>query len=150
MARYQLAQLYVARLLAPIDSPALADFVAKLDPVNALADAAPGFVWRLQTDEGNATSIQAYDDEMIIVNMSVWEDLAALSAFVYRSDHRDVMVRRREWFERLAEAYLVLWWVPEGHIPGVEEAVERLELLRKQGPTADAFTPRQPFAPPDA
>ena len=145
MAGLHLAQLNIARLRAPLDSPELADFVAALDPVNALADAAPGFVWRLQTDDGDATSIRAFDDDMLIVNMSVWESLDALRAYVYGSEHRAVMARRRQWFERMAEAYVVLWWVPAGHVPTVEEAKERLEALRREGPTADAFTFKTPW-----
>jgi len=149
MAGHHLAQLNVARALATTDSPTMADFMAALDPINALADDAPGFVWRLQDDEGNATSVRAYDDDMILLNMSVWESADALAEFVFRTAHRDVMIRRREWFERFPQAYLVLWWVPAGHTPSVEEAVERLELLQKQGPTAEAFTFRQQFPPPD-
>ena len=145
MAGYHLAQLNIARLQAPLDSPRLAQFVAALEPINALADKSPGFVWRLQTEEGDATSIRAFDDEMLLVNMSVWQTLEALSDFAYRSDHRAVMLRRREWFERPADIYLVLWWVPAGHTPTVDEARERLDMLRSRGPTADAFTFNAPF-----
>lgn len=137
---HHLAQLNVARLLAPLDSPQLSGFVAGLEPINELADGSPGFVWRLQTDEGDATSIRAFDDDMLIVNMSVWESAEALAAFTYRSDHLAVMRRRREWFEGMAEAHLVLWWVPAGHVPDVEEAKERLDLLRRVGPSPEAFT----------
>lgn len=137
---HHLAQANVARLLAPLDSTHLADFVAALEPINELADRSPGFVWRLQTDEGDATSIRAFDDDMLIVNMSVWESAEALVDFTYRSDHRSVMRRRREWFETMAEAHLVLWWVPAGHSPDVEEAKQRLDLLRRNGPSPDAFT----------
>ena len=144
---HHLAQLNVARLLAPIDAPQLADFVARLEPVNALAEATPGFVWRLQTEDGDATAIRAFDDEMILVNMSVWESIDALAEFVYRSDHVDVMRRRREWFEHDAQPYLVLWWIPAGTTPTVEEARARLEHLRELGPTPHAFTFRQPFPP---
>jgi hypothetical protein len=148
MAAHQVVQLNIARLLAPLDSPQLVDFVAALDPINALADEAPGFVWRLQTDDGDATSLRPFDDDMILVNMSMWESIDALYDFVYRSDHRDVMRRRREWFERMAESFLVLWWVPEGHTPTVEEGKKRLTLLGEQGPTPQAFTFRTTF-PPD-
>ncbi|MEA2843064.1 MAG: hypothetical protein QOJ69_735 [Actinomycetota bacterium] len=137
---HHLAQANVARLLAPLDSPQLAGFVAGLKPVNELADRSPGFVWRLQTDEGDATSIRAFDDDMLIVNMSVWDSAEALADFTYRSDHRSVMRRRREWFEGATEAHLVLWWVPAGHVPDVEEAKERLDLLRRVGPSPAAFT----------
>jgi Domain of unknown function (DUF3291) len=140
----------IARLRAPLDSPQLADFVAALEPVNALADGSPGFVWRLQTDDGDATAIRAFDDDMLIVNMSVWESVDALADFTYRSDHRAVMVQRRKWFERMAEAFLVLWWVPAGHQPSVDEAKDRLVRLQRHGPTPEAFTFRSPFPPPDA
>ena len=146
-AVFHLAQLNVARVLAPLDSPVMADFVAQLGEINALADAAPGFVWRLQTEDGDATAVRPYGDE-IIVNMSVWESLEALRAYVYRGGHVEVMRRRREWFSRLAESYLVLWWVPAGHRPTVPEAVARLEALRRDGPTPHAFTFHTAFAAP--
>jgi hypothetical protein len=145
---FHVAQLNVARLRAPLDAPELADFVAWLEPINEIADRARGFVWRLQTDDGNATSIRVFDDDMLIVNMSVWESIQALSDFVYRSDHRTVFARRKDWFERVDQAYLVLWWIPAGSIPTVEEGVRRLERLRANGPTADAFTTKAPFPAP--
>lgn len=140
----QLAQLNVATLLASIDSPQLAGFVARLDEVNALADAAPGFVWRLQDATGNATSIQPWGDD-VIVNMSVWESVEALRAYVFGAGHVDVLRRRREWFAPMGSSYVVLWWVPDGHRPSLEEAHERLELLAASGPTPEAFTLRTPF-----
>jgi hypothetical protein len=146
---HHLAQLNIARLLAPLTSPQLAGFVAALDPINALADRSPGFVWRLQTDDGDATALRPLDDESLIVNLTVWDSVEALSDFVFRSDHTDVMRRRRQWFEVMQEAYTVLWWVPAGHLPTVEEASARLEQLRSAGPTAEAFTLRQPYASPD-
>ena len=139
-----LAQVNVARLLEPLTSPLLTDFVAALEPINALADDAPGFVWRLQTDAGDATSIHAFEDDRIIVNMSVWSSLETLGDFVYRSRHADVMRRRREWFEQMAEAFVVLWWIPAGHVPTLDEAKERLALLDAKGPGPDAFTFRAP------
>jgi hypothetical protein len=146
---FHLAQLNIAEPKAPPESPLLADFMAALDPVNALADASPGFVWRLQTEEGNATAYRAFEDSLM-VNMSVWESVEALREFVYRNgDHVDVMRRRREWFEKMAELFVVLWWIPAGHIPSIPEAEERLTLLRAAGPTPDAFTFREHFPPPD-
>jgi hypothetical protein len=136
---YQLAQLNIARLAAPLDSAQLADFVAGLDPINALADGAPGFVWRFQDESGDATSFRFDDDPDIIVNMSVWVDYAALRSFVYDTDHRRFLARRREFFNRLAEAYAVLWWVPAGHQPTLAEARERLYHLRRHGATPYAF-----------
>jgi hypothetical protein len=138
VAKFELAQMNVARLKAPLDSPQLADFVGALDRINAIADAAPGFVWRLQDDSGNATALHPMGED-IIVNMSVWQDPESLQAFVYRSDHVGVMRRRREWFEKM-DLYLVLWWVPRGHRPTPEEGIARLNLLRSRGPSEDAFT----------
>ncbi|MER7753911.1 DUF3291 domain-containing protein [Kitasatospora sp. NPDC097643] len=147
---HQLAQVNISRMLEPLDSPLLADFVAALGPVNALADAADGFVWRLQESEGYATGFRIFDDEWLLVNLSVWRDAESLDAFVYSPDHRDVMKRRREWFARPVEAMVALWWVPAGHRPTPQEAQERLVLLREKGPTAGAFTRRESFAPPVA
>jgi heme-degrading monooxygenase HmoA len=137
----------IAVPIEPVESPLLAEFVAALDPINELADRSPGFVWRLQTEEGNATSLRAYDDDSIMVNMSVWETLEALRAFVYSSNHVGVMRRRREWFEHMAEAFLALWWVPVGHIPSIKEAEERLDHLREHGPSPFAFTFREHYEP---
>jgi hypothetical protein len=147
---HHLAQVNVGRLRAPVDAPETAAFMAALDPINALADAAPGFVWRLQTDDGNATSVSFNDDPMVIINMSVWESIEALSEFVYRTEHVDVMRRRAEWFHQSVEAYLALWWIPAGHLPSVEEAATRIAALRADGPTAFAFTFRERFPAPIA
>ncbi|HET9473393.1 MAG TPA: DUF3291 domain-containing protein [Steroidobacteraceae bacterium] len=149
MSNYQLAQLNIAALKAPLDSPELKDFVDNLDRINALAEGSPGFVWRLKGDGNDATSLRPLGEE-VIVNMSVWRDVAALRDYVYRSSHVEVMRRRREWFSRMAEAYMVLWWVPAGHQPTISEAVERLTLLRQQGPTAQGFTFAEAFSAPDA
>lgn len=148
-AHHHLAQVNIARLLAPIDSPQLADFVAGLQPVNALADAAPGFVWRLQDDGGDATAIRPYDDERVMVNMSVWTSVEALRAFVRSGEHVAYLRRRREWFDRMDEAIVALWWVRTGHVPTVAEAKDRLGLLERLGPTPAAFTLRTPFPAPD-
>jgi hypothetical protein len=139
MTAFHIAQLNIGRARGVLDGPVMAEFMALLDPVNAVADASPGFVWRLQTEEGNATALRPYEDDRMIVNMSVWESIEDLAAFVYRSGHVDVMRRRREWFE-LMKPYMVLWWVPQGEIPTVEEAKDRLEHLRDHGPTPFAFT----------
>ena len=151
MSAYELAQLNIGIIKGPIDSPVMAEFVANLDRINALAERTPGFVWRLQTEEGNATAIRAYpENENMAVNMSVWKDVASLNRYVYSSEHVQIMRRRREWFEKMDQAFLVLWWVPRGHRPGIEEAKARLELLRAKGSTKDAFTFRQAFPAPDA
>ena len=147
MARFELAQMNVARLRAPLDSPQLADFVGALDRINAVADGSPGFVWRLQDDSGNATALQPMGED-IIINMSVWKDPQSLQAFAYRSDHAGVMKRRREWFEKM-DLYLVLWWVPRDHRPSPEEGIARLEILRTRGPGPEAFTFGNLFPSPD-
>ena len=147
---YHLAQINIGRMLAPIDDPIMADFVANLAPINALAEGSPGFVWRFQTPAGDATAERPYDDDWIIINYSVWEDAESLRRYVYESGHVEIMRRRREWFEKMTDAFMALWWVPAGHKPTTEEAFAKLELLRKNGPTADAFTFRQHFPAPDA
>lgn len=149
---YQLAQVNIARSLAPLDDPLMAEFVAQLATINALADTSPGFIWRLQTPEDNATDVQAYDDPLIIFNMSVWDSLHAYANFVYASEslHRAVMQQRRRWFQRLDGPYTTLWWIPTGHIPTVEEAKERLAHLHIHGETAYAFSIKKQFPAPDA
>jgi hypothetical protein len=150
MTAYHLAQLNIGRIKAPMDSPVMAGFASNLDRINALAEATPGFVWRLQTDEGDATAIRPFDDPDMVVNISLWRDVESLNRYVYQSAHVELMKKRREWFERMDEAFLVLWWVPAGHIPSVAEAIARLEKLRAEGPSAEAFTFRHAFPPPDA
>ncbi|WP_369233300.1 DUF3291 domain-containing protein [Streptomyces sp. R21] len=144
-AAYELAQVNIARLKFPLDSPELKDFVDALDPVNAVADAADGFVWRLQSDSGDATDIAVFDDAWLIINMSTWRDTNALTDFMYQGQHRELLARRREWFERVEEAMVVLWWVPAGHRPTVAEAEERLLHLREHGATPYAFTLRTSY-----
>lgn len=151
--RYELAQVNIARLAAPLDSPQLADFVANLAPVNAAADRAPGFVWRLQDDTGDATAITAFDWDAagslgVIVNLSVWRDADALSAFVYSDVHRPILRRRREWFLAMKEAYAACWWVPAGVRPTTADAEARVRHLRAHGPTSTAFPLRERFAAP--
>lgn len=145
---FQLAQINIARFRLPADHPANADFMAALDRVNAAADAHDGFVWRLIGDGGNAMDVRAFDDPNMQINMSVWRDLEALGAFVYRSPlHRPIMVRRKEWFEPTTP-YLALWWVPAGHIPSIEEGKAALDHLAAHGPTPRAFTFANPFPAP--
>jgi Domain of unknown function (DUF3291) len=150
MSAYELAQLNIGIIRGPMDSPVMAHFAANLERINALADRSPGFVWRLQTEEGDAAGIRPFEQENMLLNMSVWRDIESLSAYVYDSAHVEVMRRRREWFERMPEAFLVLWWVAKGHRPSVAEAIAKLEMLRAKGPTAEAFTFRKAFPPPDA
>lgn len=149
MSKFELAQLNIAQLKAPLESPLLADFVANLDRINAIAEASEGFRWRLMTDDGNATSLRPFGDD-VIVNMSVWRNLEALRSYVYHSAHVEIMKRRREWFARVSEAYVVLWWVAVGHRPSIAEAAGRLETLRRCGPSPAAFTFGTAFPAPDA
>ena len=128
----------------PIDDPAMADFVDRLEDINALADNTAGFVWRLQDDSGDATAIEYFGNDKL-VNMSVWENLESLHAYVYRSAHNEVMALRKQWFDRMLEAYSVLWWIPAGTVPTIVQADERLQCLRHNGPGAEAFTFKQIF-----
>ncbi len=144
MSNFELAQLNVATMKESLESPGMADFVANLDRINALAESSPGFVWRLETPDGDATAMRPLGEDTL-VNISVWSDPESLNKYVYESAHVEIMRRRKEWFERMREAYVVLWWVPKGHRPTVQEAIAKLGLLRVRGPTQDAFTLRKPF-----
>jgi hypothetical protein len=144
-----LAQLNVGRLKAPMDDPMIDDFRENLEPINALAEAMPGYVWRLQDESGNATGIKPYGDDLEIVNLTVWTSIDALADFTYRSGHVEFLRRRREFFEAPSQPIVCLWWIPEGTIPTVEEAIERLDHLRRHGPTPTAFTFRHRFEPGD-
>jgi uncharacterized protein DUF3291 len=147
MATWHVAQMNVGTLLHPVADPRIAEFVSLPDQVNAVADASPGFVWRLQSAGGNATGIPVSDNAKFIVNMSVWQSVAALFDFIYRGAHRMAMARRRTWFQPRDGAYQVLWWVPAGSTPAVEEGLERLHRLRHAGPSQQAFTFRAKYPP---
>jgi hypothetical protein len=143
-----LAQANIATMRAPLEDPIMEGFRSQLDRMNALADGSPGFVWRLQTDAGNATGIRAYEDELILFNMSVWESIDALHAYVYRSAHAGPLRARRQWFVPTAGPTVVLWWIPAGHVPSIEEAKERIAWLQARGPSPEAFTFRSAYPPP--
>jgi hypothetical protein len=145
---FQLAQVNIGRLLAPIDDPRIASFVAQLDTVNALAESAPGFVWRLQSESGNATDIAYSDDPFVIVNMSVWESISALQKFTYGAGHSAVFRERARWFQKMSKPSYCLWWVPAGHRPPVAEARERLLHYQEHGATPHAFWFSQPYPAP--
>jgi hypothetical protein len=142
---FQLAQVNIGRARGEITDPVMAGFVSRLADINALAEASPGFVWRLQTEDGDATAVRPYADARIMINLSVWTDLPALRGYVYRSAHASVMRNRREWFERFDRVYVALWWVPAGHRPTAAEAVERLAHLERHGPSGHSFTFAEPF-----
>lgn len=145
---FHLAQVNIARMHAPLDDPVMAGFVARLAEINAIADRSPGFVWRLQTEEGDATYLRPYDDDRILFNLSVWETIEHLKDYVYKTAHGEVMRQRREWFEKFSGMYMAMWWVDAGHIPSVAEARQRLEYLQGHGETAHAFTFKRTFPPP--
>lgn len=147
MADHHLAQLNIARLRAPIDSPRLADFVALLPEINGLAERSPGYVWRLQDESGDATALRPFGPD-VIVNLTVWQSVDALRGFVYRTAHLEPMRRRREWFVPFDGPYLALWWIPAGALPTIAEAAGRLDLLRRNGPSPEAFTLREPHPAP--
>jgi len=149
MTRFDIAQLNVGRAVAPLDSAVMADFMNWLDEINALAERSPGFVWRLQGDNGNNTDLKVSDDPLFIVNLSVWSSIDALYEFTYRTDHKAVFKRRHEWFERLGRPNTVLWWQLAGTVPTAEEALARLDRLTNSGPTPDAFTFKEQFPKPD-
>lgn len=145
MRAHHLAQINIAQAREAMDSDTMQGFVARLDEINLLADQSPGFIWRLQTNDGNATSIAAFDDPTLIVNMSVWEDLESLKNYVYKSIHVELIRDRDGWFRKMLKAHQALWWVPAGHIPGVEEGKKKLRLLDEHGPGEQAFTFARPF-----
>ena len=149
MTEWHLAQLNVGRAVAPLDDPVMADFVARLDEINTLGTLSPGFVWKLQGEGGTSVELQVTDDPQYVVNLTVWESIDDLHAFSYRSDHKTVFKRRFDWFEHRDTPNFCLWWQPAGEVPTLEEAHRRLELLATNGPTADAFTFKQRFPPPD-
>lgn len=148
MDRHHIAQLNVARALAPLDDPVMADFMAQLDEINELGERSPGFIWRLRGDDGNATGYSPLPDARIIVNFTMWRSIDELWAYTYRSDHKRVFARRFDWFERWPGPSVVLWWQPAGTIPTLDEAMRRLQLLADHGPSPEAFTFKQRFPPP--
>ncbi len=140
-----MAQLNIAKMKGTADSTIMKEFMDNLDPVNAIADTSPGFIWRLQDESGDATSIQAFEDPLLLVNMSVWTDFESLKTYTLKSGHLDFLKRRYEWFEKMDKASHVMWWIKEGHIPTLDEAKSKLEQLIKYGDTPDAFSIRRPF-----
>ena len=150
MSRWQLAQVNVAKLTAPLGDPRIADFRNALERINRLGEAQPGFVWRAQGAGFDATDCRVFDDPEILINATVWESLEHLAAFAYRSEHRDFLRRRLDWFEAAAEASVAIWWLPAGRVPSLDDCVERLTHIRAHGPTPFAFDFRTRFPAPDA
>ncbi len=149
MTKYHLAQINIALAKAEMDTEIMKGFVSRLDEINKTADKAEGFVWRLQTEDGDSTAIRVFDKPLLLVNMSVWESIDALKNFVYKSAHVELIRDRQAWFHKLVEAHQALWWVPAGHIPKIEEAKEKLEIIQKYGPTSSAFHFGKPFNKPE-
>jgi hypothetical protein len=147
--KYHIAQINIAQLKAPLEDPAMSEFMDSLEEINAVAEESPGFVWRFQTDRGNATDLRLYDDDRILFNLSVWESVQELKTYVYKSAHGDVMGKRQQWFEKLGRISFGLWWVEAGHIPSVDEAKQRLEYLNSNGVSAWAFDFKHSFPAPD-
>lgn len=146
---YHIAQVNIGRIRGELSDPFMSGFVSRLEEINALADASPGFVWRLQTDEGNATYLRPFKDERMLLNMSVWTDVDSLRQYVYHTGHRELLRQRNAWFEKLNRVYVALWWVPAGHLPGIDEAKQRLAHLEIHGPTQFAFNFQSTFEPDD-
>ncbi|GJM14387.1 MAG: hypothetical protein DHS20C12_27900 [Pseudohongiella sp.] len=148
MAEFHLAQINIAKARDEMDTAVMAGFVSRLNEINALADEAPGFVWRLQSEDGDATSLRLFEDPLMVVNMSVWQDIETLKNFVYRSVHLELLKDKQDWFEKLSSAYQVLWWIPAGHLPSIEEALAKLERIQEHGPSEAAFSFAKPFPAP--
>ncbi len=150
MVVYHLAQINIAQAKDEMDSEVMKGFVERLDEINALAEASPGFIWRLQDESGNASEIQVFDDPLLLINMSVWRDIDSLKHYVYRSAHVDLLRDRDAWFNKTVQAHQALWWIPAGHVPSEQEGVERLQHLQQHGPTATAFTFARPQPMPQS
>ena len=144
---YHLAQINIAQALGSMESESMKGFVDRLDEINTIADNAPGFVWRLQSEEGDATAIRAFDNPLLLINMSVWEDIESLKGYVYKSFHVELIQDRDAWFGKMLQAHQALWWVPAGHIPTVEEGKLKLDHLQQYGPSEAAFTFARPHKP---
>lgn len=148
--QYHLAQVNIAKAIAPLDNPVMQGFVDQLDHINQLADNSEGFIWRLQTEEGDATALQPFDDPLIIMNLSVWSSLESLKIYAYSGDHLNIMKQKKSWFEKSSEATLALWWLPVGELPTPESARAMLEKLRREGPSQEVFTFAKPYLMPGA
>jgi len=147
--KYQIAQVNIGKILGLMDGTIMRDFAVNLEPINQLAEQSKGFVWRLKDEEDNATNIKVFEDDMIIINMSVWETIDDLFKFTYQTQHADFLKRRREWFERLKDMYMVLWYIPAGNIPAPQDAIEKLKYVNEHGDTPHAFSFRNRFSVED-
>jgi Domain of unknown function (DUF3291) len=148
--QYHLAQVNIGKILAPMDSEVMSEFKNNLDRINALAEASEGFVWRLKEENNNATSIKVFEDDFMLINMSVWKDIDSLYNYVYESAHVEYLKNRKLWFEKLTDKYMALWWIPAGHIPTPSEAIERINHIQLHGDTAFAFGFKKRFTAEEA
>jgi Domain of unknown function (DUF3291) len=148
MTTFHISQVNVAQAKADMGSEVMQGFVSRLDEINALADSANGFIWRLKEDSGSATAIRVFDDPLLLINMSVWANLESLKNYVYKSLHVELIKDRDAWFNKMGESHQALWWIPAGHFPSIEEAQKQLEYIRKHGPSAQAFKFAKPFPRP--
>ncbi len=146
---FYLAQVNIARMKAPLTDPAMADFVARIDEINALAESSPGFVWRLKPDPENEQQLVAFEQDGTLFNLSLWTSVEALKTFVYDASHKALLQARDRWFDKQESAHLALWWVPANHTPGIDEAMLRLDRLELVGAGPNAFTFAQAFPPPE-
>ena len=149
MKNYHLAQVNIAKQLAPMDDPIMQDFVNNLDKINAIADLADGFVWRLQ-DEDKELGAKVFQDDALLINMSVWENLESLFNYTYNSGHIEVFKRKKEWFSKMKMMHMAFWYVPEGYEPTFQDAKDRLDYLNKHGDTPFAFSFRSKFSAEDS
>ncbi len=140
MKGHHLAELNIGRLVAPVGDPRVAEFIDNIERINGLGKRMPGFVWMLEGSGGPGATDHAIDgDELLVPNLTLWEDAASLETFVWGTVHKQFYDKRAEWFEVLGKMHFVMWWVPEGHKPTLEEALERLEMLNTRGDSPDAF-----------
>ena len=146
---YYLAQINIARMKAPLTDPVMAEFAARLDEINAVAESSPGFIWRLMPDAENEQQLVAFEENGMLFNLSLWASVDALRNFVYDSAHQALLRAREQWFDKTESAHLALWWVPSNHLPGIDEAMLRLDRLELVGPGPNAFTFAQSFPPPE-
>ncbi len=149
MKQYHIAQINIAKAKAEMESEIMTGFVSRLDEINKMADDADGFVWRLQTEEGDSTAIRVFDDSDLIINISVWQSIETLKHFVYKTSHVELIRDRDAWFNKMIESHQALWWIPEGHIPTVEEGKQRLSAIQQNGPTEKAFIFSRSFEKPN-
>lgn len=147
--KYHLAQVNIAFAKAEMDTKIMEGFVSRLDEINKVADNAEGFIWRLQSDDGDSTTFRMFKEPLLLVNMSVWKDIKSLKDFVYKTIHVEMIKDRQAWFRKYVDTHQVLWWIPEGYIPTLEDAKEKLDKLQKSGPSVDAFHFGKPFSKPN-